>query len=78
MKKYDFKVYVGCGLTHAPMEFRQAVEQLKASLSNVCQVLNFKGLSGQFTCSEIYEHDIGECVGSCDLMLAICDFFCLG
>lgn len=68
------KIYVGCSLTHAPAGFVQDVEEFKRSLrERGYQVLDFLGLKGG-TAAAIYRHDIHECVGGCDLFLAICDY----
>lgn len=73
------KLYVGCGLTHAPEDFQQQVQELKDKLKNLPKVLvlEFLGtVSG--TARDVYVHDIIECVGECDLMIAICDFPSIG
>lgn len=75
---YNVKVYVGCSLTHAPERFRQDVEKLKNKLWDVCEVLSFKGLSDKNVPYEVYTHDIQDCVGQCDLMIAICDYPSIG
>jgi hypothetical protein len=68
------KIYVGCGLTHAPEEFRKAVEELKRRLRKVpqVQVLDFLGTTAG-TAHDVYVHDIINCVCECDIMIAICD-----
>ena len=76
--KYPFKVYVGCSLTHAPKKFRDEVENFKNKLREICEVLDFYGLADKDIPREVYEHDIHNCVGKCDLLLAICDFPSLG
>ncbi len=67
------KIYVGCGLTHAPESFKKAVQQLKEALKSVSNlvVLEFLGLENG-TARDVFIHDIG-CVSKCDLMIAICD-----
>ncbi len=72
------KVYVGCSLTHAPAEFRQAVEDLKIKLREICEVLEFKGLSDDHLPNDVYRHDILGCVCECELLVAICDYPSLG
>lgn len=67
------KVYVGCSLTHAPLEFREEVAALKTKLKSICEVLEFLGLNGG-TAREVYEHDINNCVRKCDIFVAICDY----
>src|ERR1700733_1926312 len=72
MKK--LKLYVGCGLTTAPPEFRIWVkEELKPKLREHFEVVNFIGLGDQ-TPDETFEWDIERCVSSCDLHLSIHDF----
>ncbi|MFZ4632362.1 MAG: hypothetical protein ACOYL8_04160 [Patescibacteria group bacterium] len=73
-------VYVGCSLTQAPPEFREAVEALKKRLEKdkVCIVLKFKGLSDKNIPYDVYVHDINKCVRKCDLLVAICDFPSIG
>jgi hypothetical protein len=71
-RRYPIKVYVGCGLTHAPEEFRNQVERLKAKLDEVCEVLYFTGLV-DIPPRQAYVHDINKCVYDCGLLLAICD-----
>ena len=72
------RVYVGCSLTHAPVEFRQSVEELKERLREICEVLSFKGLSDANLPHDVYTHDIVDCVYKCDLMVAICDYPSIG
>jgi hypothetical protein len=68
------KLYVGCGLTYAPEDFKQKVSELKERLSKIpsVQVLKFLGLVDG-TAHDVYIHDIVECVDECDIMVAICD-----
>ncbi|NQV87975.1 MAG: hypothetical protein HQ402_00275 [Parcubacteria group bacterium] len=70
-----YKVYIGCSLTYATPEFRQAVEDFKDTLRTFCQVLDFMGIEKKpgRTAEDIYLHDIKHCVGKADLMVAICD-----
>lgn len=74
-----FKIYFGCALTHAPEEFKQKVRELKGKLRALpgVEVLEFVG-EKPGTPHEVYVHDIIECVGCCDLMVAICDFPSIG
>ncbi len=72
IKYPDFKLYVGCGLTHASEKFKKEVQELKDELSKVCPVLDFLGVVNG-TPHDVYVHDIINCVGSCDLMAGICD-----
>lgn len=71
------KIYVGCSLTHAPYEFRKAVENLKQALRMKYEVLEFLGLVNG-TPKDVYEWDLKECVAECDFFLAICDHPSLG
>ena len=68
------KIYVGCGLTHAPEEFKREVADLKEKLKKIpsAQVLEFLGLEAGNN-HDVYIHDIVECVRECDIMVAICD-----
>lgn len=66
------KVYVGCGLTNAPAEFKQEVESLKVKLKEFCVILDFLGLTAG-TPRDVWTHDIARCVMQCDLFVAICD-----
>lgn len=67
------KVYVGCGLTHAPEEFRNFVEDLKKAIAQdgVREVGDFLGLVNG-TPADVYQHDLGH-VATCDKMVAIVD-----
>ncbi len=69
---FDRKVYIGCGLTHAPPEFRAEIEGFKINVKSFCTVLSFLGL-GDFPPYEIYRYDIHDCVMRCCLMVAVCD-----
>jgi hypothetical protein len=71
------KIYVGCSLTHAPQEFRDAVEGLKDALRADCTVLDFVGLE-KGTAQDVYAWDIGHCIAECDLFVAVCDHPSLG
>ncbi len=70
-------VYVGCGLTQAPLRFRKAVDSLKEKLRSHANVYNFMGLFDG-TPEEVYRRDIGECVADCDAFIAISDFPSMG
>jgi hypothetical protein len=71
------KIYIGCSLTHAPAEFKQAVEDLKVRLRPEYEVFDFLGLE-KGTDQDVYNWDIHQCVEKCDLFLAICDHASLG
>lgn len=68
------KLYVGCGLTHAPEDFQQKVVELKERLRSIpsVSVLEFLGVTNG-TAHDVYVHDIIDGVGECDIMIAICD-----
>lgn len=66
------KLYVGCGLTLAPEEFKASVEQVKNRLRDDWYVMEFLGLSAG-TPEDVYETDIINNVGGCDAFLGICD-----
>jgi nucleoside 2-deoxyribosyltransferase len=63
-------IYVGCSLTHAPEEFKDAITQLKAELGKYYDVIDFLGLE-RGTAKDAFEHDI-DCVRRCDLFVAEC------
>jgi hypothetical protein len=69
------KVYVGCGLTHAPEEFKAEVENFKDLLRTIenVEVLCFLGVTDG-TFRDVYVHDIKNCVRKCDLLIAIFDY----
>lgn len=72
-KFFDFNVYVACSLTHASPEFIAEVEAFKKKLESVCNILKFAGLNSGNSPRELYMYDIRKCVGSSDLVVAICD-----
>ena len=71
------KLYIGCSLTQAPQDFILQVETLKDSLRDTYEVFDFVGLE-KGTAADVYNWDIGHCVATCDLFLAICDYPSLG
>ena len=71
------KIYVGCSLTQAPQEFKDAIEALKTKLRENYEVLDFIG-TAKGTPRDVYMWDIHRCVQSCDLFLAICDLPSIG
>ncbi len=77
MEDSKIKIYIGCSLTHAPADFRNAVEELKKSLRPQYEVFDFLGLE-KGTLQEVYQWDIKKCVAYCDLFVAICDHASLG
>src|SRR3989344_7160701 len=71
------RVYVACSLTHAPEEFKNFVEDVKERLRSHCEILCFK--DGEHLGNRgVYEHDIFRCVGTCHLVVAICDHPSIG
>lgn len=66
------KLYVGCGLTHAPQEFKDDVEALKDRLAEEWEVMQFLGTTAG-TEIDVYQRDIVENVGECDAFLGIVD-----
>ena len=74
-------LYVGCALTEAPPEFRAEVAKLKEHLKTLkhpsgepqFKVLEFLGLTAG-NADDVYRIDIIENVGTCEIMLAICDY----
>lgn len=76
-KFYDYNVYVACSLTHAPVKFREDIEDFKEKLRSSCNVLCFLGIDGHPP-HIIYDFDINECVKKSDLVVAICDLPSIG
>lgn len=74
-ERMKLKIYVGCALTSAPKEFKADVVELKRKLSTLegVEVLEFLGLTAG-TAHDVYVHDIVNCVGRSDIMVAICDY----
>ena len=71
------KLYVGCSLTQAPLEFITSVENLKLKLAESFEILDFFGLADEPDSTKIYNHD-RKCVLESNLFLAICDFPSIG
>lgn len=72
-KKLENGLYVGCALSHAPKEFCQGVESVKADLrQRGYNILDFV-VDESATPEEVFEWDL-NCVESCDAMLAIADY----
>ncbi len=65
-------LYVGCGLTHAPAEFRDEVETTKTELAAEWEIMRFLGLKAG-SAGDVYDQDISENVRGCDAFLAIAD-----
>ncbi|MCC6198694.1 hypothetical protein IT401_00540 [Candidatus Nomurabacteria bacterium] len=68
------KVYVGCGLTHAPQEYRLMIASFKERLAKESwlQVLEFvtpNSVLPKPDAHHIYLNDIHECVGTADAMI---------
>lgn len=70
------KLYVGCAINNLSPEnkvtFLKQIADLKDSLRGHFEVLDFVGDSSA-PIEVIYTHDIHNCVGQADCMLAICD-----
>lgn len=68
------KIYVGCGLTQAPEEFRQYVQRFKEKLKGLpnIEVLEFLGLVNG-TAAQVYQTDMAS-VERCDMFVAICEY----
>ena len=62
------KVYLACSLTHAPENFTEKINWLKAELKKHFTLLEFYGLTAGEP-KDIYEHDV-KSVKNCDLLLA--------
>jgi len=79
MKDGKPELYVACGLTHAPEEFRTSVEGLKQVLRQErgYEVYDFVGLENGSP-ADVYAWDIGRCVAQSDLLVAICDYPAIG
>lgn len=71
------KIYIGCSLTHAPDEFKQAVETIKQNLKTDYEIFDFLGLE-KGTPADVYQWDIHRCVAESDLFVAICDYPAIG
>jgi hypothetical protein len=71
------KLYIGCSLTQAPVEFRAAVDALKDQLRQDYDVLDFLGLADGSPV-DVYRWDIQTCVAKCDLLVGICDYPAIG
>ncbi|MDQ2933318.1 MAG: hypothetical protein M3Q80_02965 [bacterium] len=70
------KLYVGCAINNLSPEnkitFLKQISDLKDELRTHFEVLDFVGLADG-DAKHIYTHDIKNCVGNADCMLAICD-----
>ena len=67
-------LYVGCGLTYAPEDFKEGVAGVKAALSQRgYDILEFVG-ERSASPAEVYIHDIKQCVEVAKAMLAIVDY----
>lgn len=79
MTKFETaKLYVGCGLSKAPQDFQDQVEVLKETLrSRGDEVFDFVGLVAG-TAADVYNWDIGRCVGSAQMIIGVCDEASIG
>ena len=73
MKK---KIYIGCSLTQAPEEFKEAIESLKDNLRADYEILDFIGLVNG-TPQDVFVWDL-KCVRTCDLFVADCTHPAIG
>jgi hypothetical protein len=74
----NMKIYVGCSLTHAPEDFISKIIEFKKALSqNNYDVMEFLGLT-EGTPLDVYNQDILQCVGKCDVFIAVCDYPSIG
>jgi nucleoside 2-deoxyribosyltransferase len=64
------KIYIAHSLTHAPQEFRIAMDELREKLRKDYEILDFVGLE-KGTAQEVFEWDM-NCVRRCDLLIADC------
>ena len=71
------RLYVGCALTDAPIEFREKIEKLKNMLREEYEILDFICLVNG-TPTDVYRWDIHKCVATCDMLVAICDYGATG
>lgn len=70
-------LYVGCSLANAPDDFKNSVVALKDKLREKYKVLEFKGqVAG--TNEDVYRWDIEQCVATCDMFVAVCDYPSIG
>lgn len=70
------KIYIGCSLTHAPEEFKNAIEELKVTLRKMYDVMDFVGLE-KGTPQSVFESDKDNVI-QCDLFIAECSHPSLG
>jgi hypothetical protein len=73
------KLYIGCAINNLPDdkkdEFLKMIAGLKKKLSKKFKILDFMGaLKKDASPEETYWRDIHECVGTADIMVAICDY----
>ena len=70
------KLYVGCSLAHATLEFREEIEHLKQQLRKKYTVFEFVPVD-KGTIKEVFEND-ERCVRECDLFVAECSHPSIG
>lgn len=66
-------IYVGCALLHASDESKQKVSNFKKTLKDQGHTVLEFVTNPNATNEEVYNNDIIECVGKCDLMIAFVD-----
>ena len=73
--KTKIRLYIGHKLTNATPQFQAKMDSLRTYLEGAlpeCMVLKFLGTKAG-TCGDVYDKDIVENVGSCQLFVAIVD-----
>ena len=70
------KIYIGCSLTHAPQEFKDAIAALQDRLRAKHTILDFVGLVAG-TPQDVFRHDT-QCVLDADLFVAECSYPSIG
>jgi hypothetical protein len=71
---HQIVLYTGCALTYASEAYKEKVFELREILRRELGVLvlEFLGMS-EGTPADVYQRDIEECVGGCDLLVALAD-----
>ena len=69
-------IYLGCALTHAPHEFVETIEYLRAAITPHGNVLRFLGLHHP-SVGDAFQYDLNS-VRRCDLMIANVTYPSLG
>ncbi len=69
-------IYVGCGLTHAPQEYKDEIEKLKKTLGQKYSIIDFREPENG-TNQDVFEHNSAG-AKNCDLMVADCSHPSIG